>query len=136
MKKEMLCKQKGNTYSRQKEHQISEHPHAFTGCQNVIPSTNHPEDTPLFCNDYKLCIELEVESKGSTGGVGVMSTVMLYFLMRGKVGEKERVRDRERGNVKQREKGRKITRVDDLYDVPKHEKLIVVDSKKEIMVFW
>lgn len=48
VKKEMPCKQKGNSYSRQKEkeYQISEHPHAFTGCQNLIPSNNHPEDTP------------------------------------------------------------------------------------------
>lgn len=62
----------------------------FTGCQNVIPSNNHPEDTPSFCNDCKLCIELEVENWGSSGRVGVMSAVVLCLLIWKKEGKKKR----------------------------------------------
>lgn len=90
----MPCKQKSYSRQKEKEYQISEHPHAFTG--NVIPSNNHPEDIPSFCNHYKLCIELEVENRGSTYGVGVMSTGMLCLLMReGEEGGGIRERERE-----------------------------------------
>lgn len=109
VKKEMPCKQKENSQSRQKvkEYQISEHPHAFTGCQDVIPSNNHPEDTPLFCNDYKPCIELEVENRGSTGGVGVMSTVNLCLLMREGGGRWGNKRERECETKEERKENKK-----------------------------
>lgn len=90
----------------------------FTGCQSVIPSNNHPEDTPSFCNDCKLCIELEVENRGSSSRVGVMSAVMLCLLML--FSQKERKKKKEW-----------MTFMTTL----SHEMLMLIDSKKERTVF-
>lgn len=53
----------------------------FTSCQNVIPSNSHPEDTPSFCNDCKLCVKLEVEKRWSSSWVGVMPAAMNCLLI-------------------------------------------------------
>lgn len=95
----------------------------FTSCQNVIPSNSHPEDTPSFCNDCKLCVKLEVEKRWSSSWVGVMPAAMNCLLILFSPKERKKLK---------KKKEEWMTFVATL----SHEMLVLIDSKKDRTVSW